>query len=64
MQEGERLDLVGLRDIAEMLHVKWSTPNMWRYRGLLPPEDGVISGTIPVWRRETIEAWAETTGRA
>lgn len=63
MQDEEALDIVGLRDIADMLGVDGRTPNIWRYRGILPPEDAIISGTIPVWRRETITAWANATGR-
>jgi hypothetical protein len=59
----QRLDVVGLRDIARMLMVDGRTPTMWRHRNLLPPEDGYVSGNVPVWHRDKILAWAEATGR-
>ncbi len=59
----QRLDVVGLRDIARMLFVDGRTPTMWRHRNVLPPEDGYISGNVPVWHRDKILAWAEATGR-
>jgi hypothetical protein len=57
------LDVVGLRDIARMLDVDGRTPTMWRHRNVLPPEDGYISGSVPVWHRDKILAWAQETGR-
>jgi hypothetical protein len=59
----QRLDVVGLRDIARMLEVDGRTPTTWRHRNVLPPEDGYISGSVPVWHRRRILAWAEATGR-
>jgi hypothetical protein len=59
----QRLDVVGLRDIARLLMVDGRTPTMWRHRNLLPPEDGYVSGNVPVWHRDKILAWAEATGR-
>ena len=56
------LDIVGLKEIAERLGVKQQTAAAWRYRGLLPPEEGTVSGA-PAWTWATIEAWARTTGR-
>lgn len=50
-------ELLGLRDIARLLGVAPATPQKWRTRRLLPPPDVVASG-LPLWRRETIEAWA------
>jgi len=56
------LDIVGLKEIAERLGVKQQTAAAWRYRGLLPPEEGTVSGS-PAWTWATIEAWATATGR-
>lgn len=56
------LDVVGLREIAHRLGVKPQTAATWRLRGLLPEEEGTVSGA-PCWRWSTIEAWAAATGR-
>jgi hypothetical protein len=56
------IDIVGLKEIAERLGKKQQTAAAWRYRGLLPPEEGTVSGA-PAWRWETIEQWARATGR-
>jgi len=37
-------------------------PTAWRYRGLLPPEEGTVSGA-PAWTWGTIYQWAKATGR-
>lgn len=58
----QRLDIVGVREIADLLGVKPETPKAWRVRGLLPEPDGWVSGR-PAWRRSTILKWAEQTGR-
>ena len=59
----EKLDIVGLRDIAKILGVDGRTPTKWRDRGVLPEEDGMISETFPVWHRRTVLLWAAKTGR-
>ncbi len=56
------LDIVGLKEIAERLGVKQQTAAAWRYRGLLPPEEGTVSGA-PAWTWATIDGWATATGR-
>ena len=56
------LDIVGLKEIAERLSVKQQTAAAWRYRGLLPPQEGTVSGA-PAWSWPTIEGWARATGR-
>jgi hypothetical protein len=56
------LDIVGIKEIAERLGVKQQTAAAWRYRGLLPPEEGTVSGA-PAWAWATIERWARHTGR-
>jgi hypothetical protein len=56
------LDIVGLKEIAQRLGVKQQTAAAWRYRGLLPPEEGTVSGA-PAWTWATIEGWAKATGR-
>ena len=65
-----KLELVGLREIATMLRVQPRTPTMWRNRSIkgeldppMPEPDGFISGTIPVWEKRRIIAWAKKTGR-
>ena len=62
----EKLDVVGLRDIAVLLHVDKRTPTVWRQRAEktgFPEEDGLISGNVPIWHRATILKWAQATGR-
>lgn len=56
------LDIVGLKEIAERLGRKQQTAAAWRYRGLLPPEEGTVSGA-PAWSWSTIERWARETRR-
>src|SRR5690349_20262217 len=56
------IDIVGLKEIAERLGKKPQTAAAWRYRGLLPPEEGTVSGA-PAWTWATIERWARETGR-
>jgi len=56
------LDIVGLKELAERLGVKQQTAAAWRYRGLLPPEEGTVSGA-PAWTWATVEGWAKATGR-
>lgn len=56
------MDIVGLKEIAERLGKKQQTAAAWRYRGLLPPEEGTVSGA-PAWTWATIERWARETGR-
>lgn len=53
---------LGLAEIATFLGTAKTTPTRWRYRRVLPPPDGTISGTVPYWWDTTIEAWAARTG--
>jgi hypothetical protein len=53
---------VGPQEIAALLDVAISTVHVWRQRDVLPEPAWVISG-VPLWRRETIVAWATETGR-
>jgi hypothetical protein len=59
---GAAVDIVGLKEIAQRLGKKQQTAAAWRYRGLLPPEEGTVSGA-PAWSWATIERWARETGR-
>jgi predicted DNA-binding transcriptional regulator AlpA len=54
------LDLVGVPEIAEMLHV--SRPSVWRYvrRDDFPEPDAQVSGKR-LWKRSAIERWARKT---
>lgn len=64
------LDAVGLREIAELFGVNERTPHIWRDRTAkgemgedpLPAPEGQVSGK-PAWRRSTIVAWGQRTGR-
>lgn len=56
------MNLLGTREIADLLGVKLETVHMWRTRGVLPPPYTVVSDR-PAWREETILGWAEETGR-
>lgn len=55
-------DIVGIKEIAERLGRKPQTAALWRHRGLLPQEEGTVSGA-PAWHWETIARWAASTGR-
>jgi hypothetical protein len=68
---GDRLDLVGIPEIAARLGVPRRTVITWRYRHKNPPAPPwqpfpaqfmIVSGR-PVWRWEDVEAWAKETGR-
>lgn len=68
MPTAPKLKLVSLTEIAELLNVKPQTVRMWRYRGEelrdpMPPAEWTVSGSVPVWREETILAWARESGR-
>lgn len=53
----ERLDIVGMTEIAQMLGARRQTVGIWRLRGLLPaPATELAMG--PVWFRSDIEEWA------
>ena len=53
----ERLDLVGMSEIAQMLAVSRKTVGMWRVRGKLPPPITELA-LGPIWHRRDIEEWA------
>lgn len=48
--------------VAERLGVRVDTVHKWRWRQILPGEDGLVSGQ-PWWWPATIDAWARQTGR-
>lgn len=59
----ERLDLVGVLDIAERAGVTRDAVQKWRNRY---PDFPAIEATIsdyPVWRWDEVEAWLRATGR-
>ncbi len=53
------LDVSG---VAERMGVKVDTVWKWRYRQVMPGEDGLVSGQ-PWWWPETLRVWAAQTGR-
>lgn len=54
----ERLDLVGLAEVAAILGVPRNTAYVWRWRGQLPkPITELACG--PIWHRKDIEKAAE-----
>lgn len=55
----DKLDIVGLAEVAKILDVPRSTIRVWRVRGHLPvPATELACG--PIWHRKTIEKWAAT----
>ena len=54
-------DLIGLKEIAELLGVARQTPRIWRHRGILPEPAAELSSG-PVWYRSTILEWSQRTG--
>jgi predicted DNA-binding transcriptional regulator AlpA len=53
----QRLDIVGITEIAQMLGERTGTVRIWRLRGQLPvPATELAMG--PVWFRSDIEEWA------
>ncbi|MDQ6949493.1 MAG: DNA-binding protein [Actinomycetota bacterium] len=56
------MELVGLKEIAEMLGVTTSRAHQLAATTDFPtPEAEISAGRI--WRREDVEAWARQTGR-
>jgi hypothetical protein len=54
----EKLELVGIAEIARMVRARRQTVAQWRYRGLLPaPITELAMG--PVWHKRDIEKWAK-----
>lgn len=53
---------LGLAEIAERFGRARNTVDHWRTDGLLPPPDGQVGGR-PAWWPETIDRWAQETGR-
>lgn len=56
-------NVVGLKEIAELLGVAARTPHTWAHRGLLPPADHPSVNGYQAWDRATILAWAAETDR-
>jgi len=52
------LDLVGIRDIAELQGVAKNSAWRWTRRDDFPAPAARVSGGIPVWQRADVEAWA------
>ncbi len=53
-------DIVGQREIAELLGVAYSTVQQWRQRKIFPAPDGHVSGT-PYWQRSRPLEWAHAS---
>lgn len=58
----ERLDIVGLAEIAERLDVQRATVDQWRQRRLLPEPAWTVGGR-PAWPWQVIDRWAAAHGR-
>lgn len=59
------IDLVSTPEIAQMLGVEDVTVRQWRARGTrVPmPEPIAVVGSMPIYSRAEIEAWARESGR-
>lgn len=55
-------EIMGVTEIGEMLGVSPRTVSQWRIRGIFPEPD-VVLAVADLWKRETVTAWAEATGR-
>jgi predicted DNA-binding transcriptional regulator AlpA len=53
----EKLDLVGMTEIAQMLGVPRNRVNQWRFLGQMPVPITELS-IGPIWHRSEIEEWA------
>jgi predicted DNA-binding transcriptional regulator AlpA len=53
----EKLDLVGLAEIARIVGSSRAAVKMMRVRGKLPPPITELA-CGPIWHRKTIEEWA------
>jgi predicted DNA-binding transcriptional regulator AlpA len=53
---------LGMPEVGELLDVARDTVAQWRQRGIFPAPELRIGGS-PAWRRSTVIAWAESTGR-
>jgi len=65
-----RIEPVGLVEIAARLGVKRGTANMWHYRSTrgelphpMPEPQWTVSGQ-PAWNWPAVQRWAKSTGRA
>ena len=58
----DRVEPVGVREIAERLGVSQGLVSQWRFRGYLPEPRWTVSG-LPAWNWPDIARWAKQTGR-
>lgn len=56
-------DVVGLKEIAERLHMRAATLHMIRYRGHFSPTAIAVVSGVPVWLWSDVVEWARATGR-
>ncbi len=56
------MDVVGITEIAVMFGVDRVSVSRWQSAGKLPPTDASLPKR-PLWYRNTILKWAESTGR-
>ena len=55
---------LGVQEIANELGYSRQTVSSWQQRKQFPEPEGLVSGgQVRIWKRESVIAWANATGR-
>ena len=54
---------LGVQEIAKELGYSRQTVCSWQQRKQFPEPDGLVSGQVRIWKRESVISWANATGR-
>ena len=63
MPNSDLPEIVGLRELVNLLNVSRRTPHAWAYRRVLPEPDFDSINGLRAWRTVTILKWAAASGR-